>query len=214
MCVDYKPINKVMMNSGYPIPNISFLFTLLRDANYFTLYDCLKGFWQLPLHEDSRDYSGFACSMGQFRWTRIPMGMKSSPTAWQAQMDKIFFEELTKTFICYIDDGLTFSKTFEEHLVHVESILQKAQEAGLSLSISKCKFGYGEVKLLGYIVSRAGSQMDPAKTLRILDWPSPKNLQELNRFIGVIQYYRRFIPKLSEKLSCLNNLKKKNVKYV
>lgn len=61
------------------------------------------------------------------------MGMKSSPTSWQAQMDKIFFQKLTKTFICYIDDGLTFSKTFEEHLVHVESILQKAQEAGLSL---------------------------------------------------------------------------------
>lgn len=108
------------------------------------------------------------------------MGMKLSPLAWQAQMDAIFFEDLLKTFICYIVDGLTFSRDFDSHLEHGETILSKAQKAGLSLSLSKCKFGYSEVKLLGYIVSRAGLQMDPAKTLRILNWPTPTNLQELN----------------------------------
>ncbi|CEP13208.1 hypothetical protein [Parasitella parasitica] len=213
VCVNYKPVNKVMVDSGYPIPNINFLFTLLKDTKFYAVYDCLKGFWQLPLHENSRDLSGFACSMGQFRWTRLPMGMKLSPLAWQAQMDKIFFEELMQHFICYIDDGLTYSATFEDHLIHVETVLRKAEQAGLSLSIAKCKFGYSEVKLLGYIVSRAGLQMDPAKTLRILQWPSPNNIHELNRFIGVIQYYRRFIPHLSEMLASMHALKKKNVRY-
>lgn len=67
VCVNYKPVNKAMVDSGYPIPNINFLFTLLKDAKYFALCDCLKGFWQLPLAEKCRNLSGFACLMGQFR---------------------------------------------------------------------------------------------------------------------------------------------------
>lgn len=161
VCVNYIPVNKVVLDSGYPIPNINFLFTLLEDARYFAVYDCLKGFGRLPLAEQLRDLSRFATSMGCFRWTRLPMGMKLSLLAWQAQVDALFFNEMLKTFICYIDDRLTISRTFEDHLVHVKSILQKAKKAGLSLSVSKCKFGYNQVKLLGYIVSRAGLQMDP-----------------------------------------------------
>ncbi|KAG1322051.1 hypothetical protein G6F62_010467 [Rhizopus arrhizus] len=148
LCLDYKPINAATVDTGYPIPNINFLFTLLEKAEYFTVFDCLKGFWQLELHEDSRDYSGFATSFGQFRWTRLPMGLKGSPSAWQAVMDDIFFSELFKFLLIYIDDGLIFSSSFEDHVKHLDMVLAKAQNAGLSLSISKCKFGYQEVKLL------------------------------------------------------------------
>lgn len=128
-------------------------------------------------------------------------------------MDAIFFEELLQTFICSIDDELAFSQDFESHLVHVEIILQKAEKAGLSLSISKCKFRYSQVKLLGYIASGAGLQMDPAKTLWILQWPTPTNVHELNRFFAVIQYYRIFISHPSQMLACMNGLKKKNVRF-
>ncbi|CEP17052.1 hypothetical protein [Parasitella parasitica] len=213
VCVNYKPVNKVMLNSGYPIPNMNYLFSLLKNAKYYSVFDALKGFWQLPLSVRCRDLSGFSTTIGCFCWTRLPMGMKSSPMVWQAEMDKVFYEEMHRHFLCYIDDGLTYSNTFEAHLIHLEGILRKCKQAGLSLSLAKCKFGYTEVKLLGYIVNQEGLKMDPAKIQRIVDWPAPKNTAEVNRFIGIIQLYRRFLPKLSEKLEVINNLRKKGVKF-
>ncbi|CEP07091.1 hypothetical protein [Parasitella parasitica] len=195
VCVNYKPVNKVMKNSAYPIPNINYLFSLLKNVSYFSVFDALKGFWQLPLLES------------------LPMGMESSPMVWQAEMDRIFHDSLYKHFLCYIDDGLTYSATFEGHLEHLDHVLGKCEEAGLSLSLSKCKFGYQEVKLLGYIVNQQGLKMDPAKTQGIRDWPTPKSVADIHRFIGVVQFYRRFMPKLSEYLASLNELKKKGVKY-
>lgn len=217
VCVNYKPVNKVIKNSAYPIPNMNYLFSLLlKKAKYYSVFNALKGFWQQPLKESCRDLSGFATTMGCFRWTRLPMGMKSSPMVWQAEMDRIFHEAHYNYFLCYIDDGLTYySETFELHLEHLDKILVAlCQDSGLSLSLSKCKFGYTEVKLLGYIVSQQGLKMDPSKIQRILDWPAPNNVTEINRFIGVIQFYRRFImPKLSDHLVSLNELKKKGVKF-
>ncbi|KAG0926854.1 hypothetical protein G6F57_014728 [Rhizopus arrhizus] len=156
LCLNYKPINAVTVDKGYPIPNISFLFTLLDKAKYFSVFDCLKDFWQLRLDEDSRDYTGFATTFGQFRWTRLPKGLKGSPSTWQAAMESIFYYALFKFFLIYIDDGLVFSSTFEEHLEHLDVILTKAAKANLSLSITKCRFGYQETKLLNHIVGQRG----------------------------------------------------------
>lgn len=147
----------------------------------------------MELDEASRDCTGFATTFGQYRWKRLPMGLKVSPQAWQSCMDSIFFEELYKFFLIYIDDGLVFSKTFDEHLIHLDRILQKAKEANLSLSVSKCKFGYQEVKLLGHMVGKEGFKMDPGKIERIVKRPRPKNVTEINQFIGMIQYYRRYL---------------------
>ncbi|KAG2211910.1 hypothetical protein INT47_004597 [Mucor saturninus] len=81
LTINYKGINKLMIDTGYPIPNINFLFTLLAKAKYFSVFDCLKGFWQLKLADESRDLTGFATTFGQFRWTRLPMELKGSPSA-------------------------------------------------------------------------------------------------------------------------------------
>ncbi|CEP15388.1 hypothetical protein [Parasitella parasitica] len=192
-----------------------YLFSLLKNARYYNVLDALKGFWQLPFSVSCRDLSGFSTTISCLRWTRLPMGMKSSPMVWQAEkMDEIFHEEMYRHFLCYIDDVLTYSDTFEAHLVHLEGILRKCQHAGLSLSIAKCKIiEYTEVKPLEYMVNREGLKMDPAKIQRIVDWPVPRNTTEVNWFIGVIQFYRRFLPKLSEKVVIINNLRKRGVKF-
>ena len=205
LCLDYKPVNAESVDSAYPIPNINFLFTILSGANYFSLFDALKGYWQLELDEESRDLTGFTTTFGQFRWTRLPMGLKGAPGAWQSVKNDIFTEEWLKFFIIYIDDGLVFSQTFEEHLAHLDQVLAKASAARLSLSLKKCKFGYSEIKVLGYIVGRDGFKMDAAKVEKIVSWPRPKNLTEVMRWIGMVQYYRRFIPRLSEVLAPLWN---------
>lgn len=138
LCLNYRPINLAVLDTGYPIPNINALFTLLANATYYSVFDCLKGFWQLELDEESRDYTGFAKTFGQYRWKRLPMGLKVSPQACQSCMDSAFFEELNKFFLIYIDDGLVFSNSFDQHIEHLDRILTKAKVAGLSLSVSKC----------------------------------------------------------------------------
>lgn len=213
LTINYKAVNKLMIDTGYPIPNINFLFTLLAKAQYFSVFDCLKGFWQLKLDEKSKDITGFATTFGQFRWTRLPMGLKGSPSAWQATMDHIFFSEINQFLLIYIDDGLVFSNSFEDHVKHLDVILTKASKACLSLSIAKCRFGYTETKLLGHIVGRNGYRMDMSKVERICNWPQPKNLTEVNRFVGMVQYYRRYIPNMSAVIAPLNQLKKKDVVF-
>ncbi|OBZ80903.1 Retrovirus-related Pol polyprotein from transposon 17.6 [Choanephora cucurbitarum] len=184
LCLNYRPINIVIKDSGYLIPNINFLFTILGQATYFSAFDCLKGFWQLRLDEKSKGLTGFATTFGQFRWTRLPMGLKSSPAAWQKVMDTIFFEELYRFVLIYIDDALIFSTSFDNHLVHLETILKKAAQAGLSLSVTKCKFGYKEIPVLGHILSTDGFKMDQKKIRKVQEYPTPVNLTALNRFIA------------------------------
>ncbi|KAG0735698.1 hypothetical protein G6F18_012240 [Rhizopus arrhizus] len=101
LCLDYQPVNAETVDSAYPIPNINFLFMLLTGVKYFTLFDALKGYWQLELDEESRDLTGFTTTFGQFRWTRLPMGLKGAPGAWQSVVNDIFSEELLKYFVIY-----------------------------------------------------------------------------------------------------------------
>lgn len=116
-------------------------------------------------------------------------------------MDSAFFEELNKFFLIYIDDRLVFSTNFDDHLEHLDRILTKTKLAGLSLSVSKCKFGYQEVKLLGHQVGKDGFRMDPAKVDKIVRWPKPTCVTEISQFVGMIQYYRRYLRGLSEIIS-------------
>lgn len=213
LCLNYKPVNLAVLDTGYPTPNINFLFTLLANVQYYSLFDCVKGFWQMELDENNRDYTGFSTTFGQYRWRRLPMGLKVSPQAWQSCVDSIFFEELYKFFLIYIDDGLVFSKTFDDHVKQLDIILTMAKAANLSLSVKKCRCGYQEIKLLGHIVGKDGFKMDPDKIEHITKWPRPNSVSEINSFLGMIQYYRRYLRDLSTVVAPLNLLKKKNIAY-
>ncbi|KAG1318948.1 hypothetical protein G6F62_012086 [Rhizopus arrhizus] len=160
---------------------------MMGKAKYFTIMDAMKGYWQMPLHTDSKEYTAFITPFGLYQWKVMPMGLQGAPAAWQKAMDSLFSSLLFQCFLMYIDDGLVYSNTFEEHLVHLDKILSLAQEAKLSLLKSKCKFGYTELKLLGYMVGKDGFKMDQAKIERIVSWPKPSNVSELRTFYGLIQ---------------------------
>lgn len=214
---NYKPINAATVDSGYPIPNIHELFTRLGGAKYFTIMDALKGFWQLPLAEESRDLTGFVVNCGgyaQWRWCRLAMGLKGSPGVWQSVMDETFKEAINQYVMIYIDDLIVFSKTFDEHEMHLRSILRMAAEVNLSFSLKKCKIGYPQLRILGYMVGKDGFDKVDAKVTQIEKWPVPKDVQELSRFIGSLQYYRRFLPIFSTVVEPLNRLRRKDQDFI
>lgn len=213
LCVDYKPLNASSEKDTYPLPNINLLFTMMGKAKYFTIMDAMKGYWQMPLHPDSKECTAFITPFGLYQWKVMPMGLQGAPAAWQRAMDSIFCSVLFQCFLMYIDDGLVYSDNFEDHVKNLDQVLTLAQQVNLSLSKAKCKFGYTELKLLGYIVGKEGFKMDQAKIERINSWPVPTNVAELRTFYGLLQYYRRFIPRFSEETQELNRLLKRNVKF-
>lgn len=213
LVIDYNYINSQTFTDYHVLPEINLLLTQLGEAKYLTITDAMKGFWQLPMDVNSKKYTAFSTPFGIYQWLVMPMGLHSSPSWWQRCMDITFAETLMQYFMMYVDDGILYSKTFEDHVLLLEKILGTASRVKLSMSKKKCKFGYQELKLLGYICGVDGFRMDSAKIDRIMKWPIPRNPSELRTFIGGVQYYRRFFSHLSDVTQGMVKLLKKNVSF-
>lgn len=213
LVINYKHLNASTHVDYHPLPDISFLFTQLGEAKYLSVMDVMKGFWQLPMHPDSRPYTAFITPFGIYQWCVMPMGLHSSPSWWQSCMDRTFAAANLQYFMMYVDDGIIYSTSFEDHVQHLDKILGMARKVGLWMSKKKGKFGYLELKLLGYICGVDGFRMDNSKIERVINWPRPKNRSEYRTFLGGIQYYRRFFAHLSDVTQGFTKLLKKNAKW-
>lgn len=192
-----------MIKRAYPIPHINQIISCLSGSFWFSSFDALKGYWQRSVAIEDRPKTAFVTIYGLYQWKRLPMGLHKAVAEWQSSMDRIFSEFLFKFMVMYIDDGLVYSNNFQQHVGHLRMILQKVQDVGLTLSKSKCTFGYQELSLLGYLVGVHGVRTKPSKVAPIVYWPIPDTSTALRGFIGILQYYRRFIPNCSELLAPL-----------
>jgi hypothetical protein len=214
VCIDYRPLNRQMKKKAYPVPKISHLLTSLSGSTWFSSFDALKGYWQRMLAEEDRPKTAFTTIYGLYQWKRLPMGLHSAVAEWQSSMDQIFSEYLHDIMEIYIDDGIIHSNCFKDHLKHITLILSKVSSVGLTLSLSKCKFGYFELPILGYLVGASGIRSNPRKTSNIVNWPIPSDATSLRRFIGLLQFYRRFIKDSSELIGpMVNRLSKRNAPF-
>ncbi|KAI0992805.1 hypothetical protein K3495_g15379 [Podosphaera aphanis] len=139
----------------------------------------------------------------------MPFGLANAPSSFQNYINDTLKGYLDEFCTAYIDDILIFSETFEEHQEHVKKVLARILAAGLQIDIKKCEFHVQSIKFLGLIITTDGIKMDPTKLQIIKDWPRPKNVKEIQRFIGFANFYRRFINKFSSLVSPLTNLMKK-----
>ena len=147
-------------------------------------------------------------------YVKIPFGLMNVGATFQRAMDISFLEELGYFIIIYLDDITVFSKTDEEHLEDLRIVFEKCRKFGLSLNPKKTMFGLQEGKLLGHIISEEGIKIDPKRIDGILQINHPRNIKELQYFIGKINFLRRFIPNLAELLRNITNmLKKEGVKW-
>src|SRR5271154_3978276 len=128
-------------------------------------------------------------------------------------MNGTFREFLDKFLIVYLDDLLIFSDTLEEHKKHVQMVLERLQEEGLYLKPSKCQFHVQEVAFLRYVVGPDGVKMDPSKLSAISTWPAPKSVHDIRVFLGLANFYRRFIENFSKVASPITSLLKKHPKF-
>lgn len=180
---------------SFPLPHLETVFDAIGEAkaNYFTNLDLMSGFWQMELDEESRKKSAFITQGGVYEWKRMPFGLTNSPISFQTLMSNVLRGLNWKSVLVYVDDILIFSRSFDEHLQHLAQVFDRLKNANLKLQPTKCHFAVKEVKFLGHVISKKGFSVDPEKTKAVSEFPVPKTPKQVRSFLGMANYYRRFI---------------------
>ena len=205
ICGDYKvTINPYLEVDQYPLPNPEEMFATLAGGKKFTKLDLSQAYQQLQLHEASKKLVTINTHKGLYGYTRLPFGVASAPALFQKTMDKVL--QGMSGVMCYIDDILITGADDCQHLNTLGEVLERLHSYGFRLHRSKCVFMCTSVEYLGHKIDANGLQPLPEKIAAIMEAPSPNNATELRSFLGLLNYYVKFIPNLSSVISPLNRL--------
>ena len=205
-CVDYRRLNSVTIQDAYPLPRIDESLDALSGSRYFSTLDLLSGYWQVPLSESAQEKSAFITRDGLWKWKVLPFGLTSAPATFQRLMEQVLSGLHWKTLLLYLDDIVVIAPDFQTHLHRLEEVFRRLRKANLKLKPTKCSILQTEVKYLGHIVSSAGVATDPDKIAAVVEWPVPRNLHELRAFMGLVGYYRQYVPNFAGLARPLNQL--------
>ena len=197
LCIDYRRLNKITKSDKFPMPNLSDTVFSLHGVKYFTTLDMVRGYYQLPLAEDSKEYTAFSMVHGHWQFRRLSFGLKNAPAVFQREMQRMLSDFPKAKVIVYIDDILILGSSFEEHLQLVSKVMEVLLLHGLKVKMSKCSWAQSEVRYLGHLISRRGVKKLPEYVEKIENFPKPENVRELRGFLGLINFQRKFIPDCS-----------------
>ncbi|XP_027869143.1 uncharacterized protein K02A2.6-like [Xiphophorus couchianus] len=211
LCGDYKvSVNQALEADAYPLPRLEELLATLRGRKYFSKIDLAAAYQQVLLNEDSKKYTTINTHKGLFVYNRLPFGISTAPSIFQRIMENIM-EGLP--VVVYLDDLLITGCSKAEHLSNLEKVLQRLQENGLRVKRSKCEFNKPQIEYLGHILDEHGVHPSEEKVRAIQDAPAPTNVKELQVFLGLVNYYGRFVPMQSMALAPLYMLLKDSVTW-
>ena len=197
-CVDFRRLNLVTIKDVYPLPRIDDTLDALHGARYFTCLDLKSGYWQFPIAVADRPKLAFTVPRGHFQFRVMPFGLSNAPAAFQRVMDRILMKFKWKFCLVYLDDIIIFSRTWEEHIEHCREVFTELERYQLTLQIDKCKFGQMEVHFLGHVVTNGTIKPDPDKIRAIEAFAVPRNVTDVQRFLGLANFYRKFIPDFAQ----------------
>ena len=212
-CIDYRKLNAVTHQDTYPFPRIDETLDSLSGSTYFTTLDLAAGYWQVGIEECDKEKTAFSTRRGHYEFNVMPFGLTNAPATFQRLMECVLAGLTGEQCLIYLDDIIVFSSTFEEHLQRPANVFIALRKAGLKLKPSKCFFAQKEVHYLGHVVSAAGVSPDPAKVEVVSSYPVPTNVKELRQFLGLANYYRRFVPDFSKIAKPLHKLLRKGNTY-
>jgi hypothetical protein len=206
-------LNVVTIKNKYPLPRIDILFDQLAGAKAFSKVDHCSGYHQIKIRPEDVPTTAFSTRYGLYEYLVMSFGLTNAPAHFMYLMNFVFMLELDKFVVVFIDNILIYSKSEEEHAQHLSVILQQLRDHQLSAKFSKCAFWLKEVPFLGHVISTKGIAVDPSKVQEVLDWKSPKSVTQIRSFLGLVGYYRRFIPKFSKITKPMTQLLEKEAMF-
>src|SRR6202000_1841035 len=194
MVIAYRRLNDCVIPDEFPLPKQDEILQALTGSQWLSTFDALAGFTQLEMAEDSKELTAFRRHRGLYQFKRFPFGYRNGPSVFQRVMQSILSAYLWIFTLVYIDDIVVYSKTFEDHLKHVDLVLKAISKAGITLSPPKCHLGFQSLQLLGQRVSRLGLSAHKEKVDAINQLAEPRNVHELQMFLGMMVYFSAYIP--------------------
>ena len=211
--VDYKKLNLITIKDSSPLPNMEDTIRKLGHGyNYFSKLDLKSGFYQIPIHQTDKEKTAFVTPFGLYQFNVLPMGLKNSPPTFQKVMTDTL-HHCRQFSLVYLDDIIVFSKTYSEHVRHLEQVLSALQARKLVLNPPKCELAVQQIDYLGHTISKDRITPMKEKITAILQLQEPRSLVQANKFIGALSWYRKFLPQFASvaaPIHAVTNLSKAN----
>lgn len=212
LCLDPRELNNALLDEFFMIPTLEDISQKIHGAEFYTVLDLKDGFYQIELDVEASKLCTFSTPFGCYRFKRFPFGLKMGPELCQ-KYNTEHFGKIDGTAI-YLDDILVTGKTKTEHDSNLRKVADIAREKNIKFNLKKLQFCRRQIKYIGHIFSSEGVQTDPERIKAIELMKQPKNVKELQRFLGVINYVEKFIPNKSERTAKLRELLKKDVEWI
>ncbi|QRV96423.1 Retrotransposable element Tf2 protein [Ceratobasidium sp. AG-Ba] len=213
LVVDYRKLNAITKPYRFPMPVQAELLEQLKGAKIFTKMDIRWGFNNIRIKEGDEWKTVFRTRWGTYETCVMPFGLMNAPSYFQAYVNEIFKDLIGVTLVVYMDDILIFSKNREDHVEHVKEVMRRLRANHLFLKPHKCHFFTTETSFIGIVISPEGISMEKDKVKAILDWKPPTTLKQVQAFLGLAGFYRRWVENFSEKAKPLTELTRKGTKF-
>mmetsp|Transcript_5973 Transcript_5973/g.7268 ORF Transcript_5973/g.7268 Transcript_5973/m.7268 type:complete len:1243 (-) Transcript_5973:294-4022(-) len=202
LCVDFRLLNLNTIKNAFPLPVIEDLFMKIGNAKIFSKLDLMSGYFQIRMDPKDEEKTAFVTPFGHYHWKVMPFGVVNGPATFQSFMNQILGD--TPNVLVYLDDILIYSHTKEEHYKDVQKVLQILRNNNLIAKKKKCEFFKNKLDFLGHTITPNGIVPNDAKIKAIIDWQKPQNAKEAMRFMGLCNYYRKFVQGFSKISSPIN----------
>lgn len=214
LVIDYRKLNSVTMPHAYPIPLIDEIIDQMGNSTIFTTLDLQGAFHQIPMEATSKEYTAFSSSFGHYAFRSSPFGLLGSPFTWLRCIHTVLASLIGHNVFVYMDDILIHSRDLDEHIDLLRKVFDCLINHKLKLNVAKSKFFAREVSYLGHIISGNGMKADPKKIECMVKFPRPETLTEVQRFLGMCNYYRRYVQDFAKLAKPLHNLCRKDIPFI
>lgn len=214
LVVDFRRLNEVTETQMFPMPDSEEELSKMHGSSVFSTMDLNAAFHQIPLAESDRELTSFQTSTRKLQFKRMPFGLKGSPITWQRTINFIMGNLLLQGNMAYMDDVIFYNRTLRDHMENISNVLHRLRSFNLKLKVEKTQFLRKEVHYLGHIIGKEGIRTDPKKVKCMIDFPTPTCLVEVQRFLGMCNYYRKYVREYSRITKPMNELTKKDVPFI